>query len=1353
MGDFFKSAVFQAALLALALLLWGLAVWFIGPLLSFGGLQPLASVGLRATVIVLSVLLALLWKFHLPKHSVLVALACLLIWHASPLLAIGESRPLEAAWLRATLIGLVALAYALYGVYRLWEALRNNESLLQKILHPRGKAEPEPAHEAIAALQTTARRAVARLKTMRLGTPSGQGVSALRRVLEGKRYLYELPWFLLIGRPGSGKTTTLLNSGLTFPLADQMRAAGAQATLEQGGETAQCEWWFTNDAVWLDTTGRYTQPDNHETDTPTQAEWLGLLRVLRKARPRAPINGALLTVDVRELLNTDDAGRIAHAAALRGRLVELRQQLGIRFPVYVLVTKTDLLPGFIDYFNALGNEARHQVWGFTLPWRAHAGWRARRAALRAEHADSGLRAQMRTELAALGARLRAGLPIRLQEEFEPARRARLYALPQEFAALGAQLADFLERVFAESRFDDTQNTHMLRGVYFTSVRQTPHDTVAADAQALCAQLRQRAPQADTPGASTPAASQHSFFVRELLKHVVFPEAGLVRPNLRWEANHRLLRWAGHAAVAAVSVWLTSGLWLSFTNNTDYLAQVSQKTQALRGQLEKLYAHYRHDQAPAVMTAAQDLASHRDLDPANPAAGFLYGLYTAPDILAASERHYAYLQDTLIVPSLVARMEAVLRQSVTARDSQTTYDTLTVYLLLHDAERFARHPTAGEELKAWVQKDWQGQAPRSESETTPVTVAETNRDDGQMFGGQAAMLAHVDTLLSGKRVVHATSRPNEALVQQARAFLNSRTNTQRLYQRIKAIVSPEAPPEFTLVRAIGPQAGTVFVRASQQPLEKGVPGLFTYDGYHQLFSKRLPELMPEAADQDAWVMGIARRAGAGGELTRGLAAVPLVEEVRRQYLREYTEHWALFLGDIRAISGANLAFDANVVRQLAAPDSPLARLARASARETTLSRPLQGKPEEEKSLLDKTAEGLDKQVKEARRNLGMNAAARAEKELVDTPFAALREVVTGQSEGAQAGAASKGASLEAVLSVLNEFYTSMVVAETAVASQAPPPSQNEAAGRLALEANKLSSPLKEILSGLAKSGVEKIHTAAAGVLRSQAQAQFDRLIGQMALQVSDPCRRAIEGRYPFAASAQEVAVDDFNALFAAGGAADEYFNKYLLPYVDTSVRPWRYKTPDAAAQVAAATGGNAGNAPPTAGNVPSLTGELLKILAEQGPNPDTFAQMGQIRDMFFREPGAKRLAWKVDVKVVELDATITELVMDFDGQVQRYAHGPQQTLQVSWPGQRGGSLAEITAFPRVRPDTSTQGARGPWSILRLLEKSRASAGVSSQRALSEFNFDGRKALLDIQTSGGVNPISHEVLKTFRCPGRA
>lgn len=98
------------------------------------------------------------------------------------------------------------------------------------------------------------------------------------------------------------------------------------------------------------------------------AEWKGFLGVLRQVRARAPINGALLAVDVAKLLGDDDVQAMAHAAQLRARLGELRQELGIRFPVYVVLTKTDLLRGFAEYFSSLTTEARAQVWGFTLPW-------------------------------------------------------------------------------------------------------------------------------------------------------------------------------------------------------------------------------------------------------------------------------------------------------------------------------------------------------------------------------------------------------------------------------------------------------------------------------------------------------------------------------------------------------------------------------------------------------------------------------------------------------------------------------------------------------------------------------------------------------------------------------------------------------------------------------------------------------------------------------------------------------------------------------------------------------------------------------------------------------------------------
>ena len=48
---------------------------------------------------------------------------------------------------------------------------------------------------------------------------AGQGAQWTQRF--STQYLYQLPWYVIIGAPGSGKTTALVNSGLQFPLADR----------------------------------------------------------------------------------------------------------------------------------------------------------------------------------------------------------------------------------------------------------------------------------------------------------------------------------------------------------------------------------------------------------------------------------------------------------------------------------------------------------------------------------------------------------------------------------------------------------------------------------------------------------------------------------------------------------------------------------------------------------------------------------------------------------------------------------------------------------------------------------------------------------------------------------------------------------------------------------------------------------------------------------------------------------------------------------------------------------------------------------------------------------------------------
>ena len=1362
------SAVFSRAMLALvAFALGACAIWFLGPLLSFGSLQPLASVEMRFTTLVLLLAFVLLLLLGWSVSIVGAAALCLLVWHAGPLLALGTTRPLLPVWVRAAIILGLLLVYALYGLYRLWQALRADQSLLQRVLHPGQSRSPNIARDEIRTLAAIVYDGVARLKHMRTNSAFGLG-GLLRRLVEGKRYLYELPWYMVIGVPGSGKTAALLNSGCRFPLTNEAGPIRHVGTLNT-------HWWFTNEAVLIDTAGRYTlQGDGTPLADATAAdhaptadisstqknaaEWLGYLALLRKHRPRAPINGALLTVDLGDLVSMDEQHRTQLAGVLRGRLTELRQHLGVRFPVYVLVTKCDLLKGFTDYFSALTSEGRAQPWGFTLPWDEEGSGLKRLIGARpntaTDNADdaAGLRAQIGTELHALRLRLDDGLALRLQEEFDLQRRQNLYALPQELGGVIPGLTQMLQEVFLDSRYDTTQTRHNLRGVYFTSAMQEGR-TVQAEPATLLARLGRALKRIGTELLPSAGLATHtgarSYFLHDVLTKQVFRESHLVRPNLHWEARFRVMRVLGHCLALVLFLWLASGLWLSYGNNRAYLDLVGAKTKRLQEQVAQLYTKFQMDAVADTLDASHALPSAGGLDTADPPIGYLYGLYTPPPVVTAAGDTYAQLQNRLLVPQIVRRMEMVLRDAVQSQeglpkdrqDTAAIYETLRVYLMLHEKDRFQ----AGD-VRDWVLRDWQ------------------SASGAKAFGARAAMLDHLKTLFSGDRLVQSEALPNELLVRRARLVLDGNSSTQRLYERARNALTAEMPPDFTLLRVLGPQAGAVFTRASGAPLERGVPGTYTYEGYHEIFAKKLPDMVLKAQEDDAWVMNTRKTMSldalqnkAQDVAARMAEVAPLMEDIRRQYLVEYTRQWTSFLEDIRPVTGNTLAFDVGVARQFAGADSPLLRLARAAVRETTLSRPIDTKPADEKSYFERANEALNKQANEVKKNLGLRAEVRLERQLVDSQFSALREVVTGQADAAISGAPIPGAAprigTENIMAMLNEFYTMLVVAETAVANNSTPPAGNDVAAKLRLESAKLPAPFKDVLAGLASAGSEQVMQGTAGILRGQATSQFERLMGLLALHVSEPCKRAIDGRYPFAAasaSAAEVNVDDFNALFASGGTADDYFTKYLGPFIDTSLRPWRYKNP----ATANLTSGPEvfGSAAPPATTGPTLTGELLKLLAQNGPPPESFARMAQIREVFFREQGAKRMAWKLDMRVLELDASINELVINIDGQSQRYAHGPVQPMSLNWPGPRGGSVAELTAQPRIRPESSTLVASGPWGLMRLLEKGKTVDTATSGRATVELSFDGRKAVLEWSSAGSANPLTTDLLRGFKCPSR-
>lgn len=1305
MNKFLSFLVSRQFLAFLALLIVALIIWFIGPLVAFGGLKPLAGVGMRVLVIALLLAGVLLWLARGPISVVFAALLCLLIWCASPLLTFGRAEPFVTTSARIITIAAVLAVFVVYWVFRLLQEMRANPKFLDSLLDFGGKKTPSLAATRLEEVNTVVAGGLARLKAMRTGA-RGPG-----RLFQGKRYLYELPWYITLGSKASGKTTALIRAGLTFPVAGQMQRAASG--FAQGTENV--DWWLTNDAVLIDTAGHYTRHgtsqaslspvtslaagdvtgDNvaddgkkahsaadadklrHGTD---EAEWQGFLGILRSHRPRAPINGALLTIDLAAVTSQDETARIVEAAALRGRLAELREHLGIRFPVYLIVTKMDQLSGFAEYFGSLTAEGRAQTWGFTLPYGKET------------IAREGVGVRCEHELGLLVARLSDGINTRLQDEYDTGRRQKLAALGEEFAALTRPLGELIERIFLDSRYDDTQLGATLRGVYFTSATQAG-TAVVAERRTIVQRLANAIGIA-LAARSSPHIGNDTYFLHDLLTKIVFTEAHLARPNLHWEFRFRLLRLIGHALALLTFAWLAIGLRVSFGTNSEYLEAIAHKTQALAAKITQLYKEPKLEAVPDTLTDARYLASYPGLDLQDPDSAYRFGLYTAPDVAAESRHTYDSLEDNLLLPQLVKRMESVLSDAITSQDPKAAYDALRVYLMLYDKAKFN-----ADDVKAWVLNDW------------------AKTDSASVFGGRASMIDHVQQLFSGARVVQSPFVRNDALIQQARSFLDSSNATQRLYERAKAAMQKEAPDEFTLLRAVGPQAGTVFTRASGAPLSRGVPGIFTFDGYRNLFDKRLPEFAQVARDDDAWVMGRSFLRGLSDEAQKKTAEIvssstgaddPLTEAIRREYLNEYAQQWDAFLGDIRTVNGTSLAFNLQVLRSFAAPDSPLSRLARAAVRETTLTQPAAAA---DASFLQKATGQLAQKADSA---LGIRAEERIERELVDNHFAPLREVVTGNadvqaaSQPAPQQAGTTG--LDGVASLLNEYYTSLTVADNALANNSMPPA-SDTATKLKMTANTMPAPFRAVLLQLSQQGSQEVNQGIGQLLSRQMQAV-----------VGDTCRLTIEGNYPFVPdSKRDVSTDDFTRVFAQGGVIDDFFTKTLAPFVDTLAKPWRYKT------------------------LPGATE------AVQGPDLEPFQHAEAIREVFFGDPGQKQLTWKANIQIPELDPTITGLMIDIDGQTTLYQHGPVAPFAVSWPGPRGGVHAEITANPRIRPDTSTISADGPWAFMRLIQKGHVLETATPGRTRVGFDFDGRKTALDISSAGSTaNPLTGDVLTTFRCP---
>ena len=720
-------------------------------------------------------------------------------------------RGVSALFIAAIVVtAVVVLGLAAYAIFKAVATRKAASAIERGLGDMSGKSNIRPDQQAeITAMQVEFQKAIAGLKSSRLGH-------------KGRDALGLLPWYIIIGPPGAGKTTALRSSGLQFPYAKGGKVKGV-------GGTRNCDWWLTNEAIILDTAGRWsTQDDDHE-------EWLAFLDLLRKTRPKKPVNGILLAVSVLDLEGGEEE-MAALAKALRDRLDEVTGRLDMVVPVYLLVTKTDLVPGFVEMFGDLRDKERGQIWGVSLPLMASPD----------ERADT-LGEQLQELFDVAGQR---AFP-RLTEERRVDARFKIFEFSQQLEAFGQNLTALVTELFAENVYQDAP---ILRGVYFTSGTQEgrPIDRIMQNMAAAFGVSGRAA-------ASVAITKPKSYFLRDVFTNVVFPDQAAAVRSTRVMRKERVRRLAITAAACVLAAGFLFLPIRSYSTNSGYAKD------ALRA-IDKL-ASSKSSKDGAGLVSAESLESVEDL-----AKSLAEGDSSSALFPRASVTKQLHTSVERLVVRPIVRADLAKAASQSGLGASDLMDALVLHLLLTQ-DKQPDEPTPRTDR-------WDAAVKLAAEKASARWVALTN----QPAAGRAPRV--LENLV--KFYVSSITDPAD-MIDRDKKFVN--------YARTILIGSgddplaeiindPSMPRDLKAIDLLG--SAVVLFTPQQQgkgsKKEVAVRGAFTPTGYLAV-KKRLGQLeKAQDDDENSWILGKERKA----KDARAIA------KIKADYFGQYIAAWKRFL---------------------------------------------------------------------------------------------------------------------------------------------------------------------------------------------------------------------------------------------------------------------------------------------------------------------------------------------------------------------------------------------------------------------------------------------------------------------------
>lgn len=700
--------------------------------------------------------------------------------------------------------------------------------------------------------------------------------------MERRRSLYQLPWYLVLGEENAGKTSLITRSNQSFSLS-HVTKAGVRAQEEQLAYPV--DWWIGDEAVLIDPPGEFlSHPDSPAENVEQQGKvkpvlptgtharlWSHLLDWLTRNRSRRALNGVVLVIDIQALLAQRPEQREAHANLLRTRLFELTRQLGTRLPVYVTLSKFDLLEGFEEFFARLSRSGREDLLGFTFSLDA------------VDDFDAWL--------AELTRQYQAFVDCLCEQVFNSTResrtldeRDRLQALMHQMAGLRPALFGFLTEMLGSDRFTTPA---LVRGLYFSSVLQQ-----GALSNAFIKEAGQAYQLPPPPPEVKPAGGTAIYFAQQLFQRVIYPEAGLAGDNIKVARSKRRLLIAGFS-VASLGCLVVVGTWqFYFDINRNKAANVLAKSQEFseRDIDATVDPTGRNLLLPLdqIRDAVLVYGDYREAWPLLSDMGLYQGRAIGPTV----DEAYLNLLSKRFLPAIASGVLEAINTAPAGSNQQLA--ALRVYRMLE--ERPNRRPAIVEE---WVAKQWQRAYP----------------GQGQL---QADLMGHLGYALKYADADLPNYRERITQVQQQ---LRQLPMAERVYMSLKQDALERMHRPLDLRTEVGPAFDIVYRALNTDQAGSGLqlPPLLTAKGFKDYFEPGTKGII-ELAMIDQWVLGERQRLDYSDE-DRNV----LTQRIRALYSADYVDSWRRALNQFAVTDFDDLSHGVAVLEQVTGPAAPLRRL--------------------------------------------------------------------------------------------------------------------------------------------------------------------------------------------------------------------------------------------------------------------------------------------------------------------------------------------------------------------------------------------------------------------------------------------